>query len=76
MRVAIFFRKEERVTFVDFVLSNFFGIEFQRCACSSYINLFFILLVRGWGKQRLLEMFPIKFVHVVCHLTFICEKTY
>jgi hypothetical protein len=48
MYVAISFRKEERDLLSPFF---FFGIEFQRYAPS------YIKLVRGCGKQRLLEMF-------------------
>ena len=58
-----FFRKEEK----DLLSLISLGIEFQRCA-PSYTKLFFILLVRSCGKQRLLEMF------VVCHLTLTCEE--
>jgi hypothetical protein len=57
MWVTIFFRKEKK----DLLSLISLGIEFQRCA-PSYTKLFFILLVRGCGKQRLLEMFRSKFV--------------
>jgi hypothetical protein len=50
MWVTIFFRKETK----DLLSLISLGIEFQRCA-PSYTKLFFILLVRGCGKQRLLE---------------------
>ena len=55
MWAAILFWKEER----DLLSLISLGIEFQRCA-PSYIKLFFILLVRGFGKLRPLEMSRLK----------------
>ena len=52
MWVAIFVRKEER----DLLSLISLGMEFQRNA-PPYMKLLFILLVRGCGKQRLLEIF-------------------
>ena len=50
-------RYEQRFFFEESDLLSLisFGIEFQSCA-PSYMKLFFILFVRGFGKQRPLEM--------------------
>ena len=62
---AILFRKEES----DLLSLISFGIEFHKCALL-YVKLFFMLFVRGLGKQRL--ALPI-FCHWVRHWV-VCPK--
>jgi hypothetical protein len=53
MWAAILFRKEES----DLLSLIYFGIEFQSLApLYLYMQLFFMLLERGFGKQRPVEM--------------------